>query len=58
MSTPTFTEIDSSSIATVGLTDGKVQPIPIGGDSDHVDVIGHKAVSPYGNAMFSAPPGH
>jgi len=58
MRTPTFTEIDSSSIATACLTYGKAQSIPIGRDSDHADVIGRKRVSPYGNAALSEPPGH
>jgi len=58
MPTPTFTEIDSSSIATVCLAYSQAQSIPIGGDNDHVDVIGHKAVSPYGDAVLSAPLGH
>jgi hypothetical protein len=39
-------------------TDGKVQPTSIGGYSDHVDVVGHQAVAPYVNGMFSAPVRH
>jgi len=39
-------------------TDGKAQPTPIGGYSDHVDVVGHQAVAPNVNGMFSAPVRH
>jgi len=39
-------------------TDGKAQSIPVGGYSDYVDVVGHQAVAPYVNAMFSAPVRH
>jgi len=39
-----------------GFTDGKTQPIPIGGYSDHV--VGHQAVAPYVNGIFSAPVRH
>jgi hypothetical protein len=58
MTPPPLTEIHPAGIATMGLTDCMAQPIRIGGNSNQMNVIGHQAVSPYLNCVFSTPMRH